>query len=142
MKKALKKLDNKGFTLVELIIVIAIIAVLAAVLAPQYIKYVEKSRISNDKQMADSLLTEVNVALTDAADAGTSITGGTITVKRADGANATTADTGSLGAYITANVDANWSKVKVTNTKGDPGATYTITYDGTKVTESKWNAGT
>jgi type IV pilus assembly protein PilA len=51
MKKinnSLKKLDNKGFTLVELIIVIAIIAVLAAVLAPQYIKYVEKSRWSTD----------------------------------------------------------------------------------------------
>ena len=41
--------NNKGFTLVELIIVIAIIAVLAAVLAPQYIKYVENSRIATDQ---------------------------------------------------------------------------------------------
>ena len=49
MKKMMQKLqenrkNNKGFTLVELIIVIAIIAVLAAVLAPQYIRYVERSR--------------------------------------------------------------------------------------------------
>lgn len=38
------RLSNRGFTLVELIIVIAIIAVLGAVLAPQYIKYVDRSR--------------------------------------------------------------------------------------------------
>ena len=44
-----RKNKNKGFTLVELIIVIAIIAVLAAVLAPQYIRYVEKSRIGVDE---------------------------------------------------------------------------------------------
>lgn len=38
-----KRLNKKGFTLVELIIVIAILAILVAVLAPQYIKYVSKA---------------------------------------------------------------------------------------------------
>ncbi len=41
--------NNKGFSLVELIIVIAIMAVLIGVLAPQYLKYVEKSRVSADE---------------------------------------------------------------------------------------------
>jgi prepilin-type N-terminal cleavage/methylation domain-containing protein len=41
--------NNKGFSLVELIIVIAIMAVLIGVLAPQYLKYVEKSRVSSDE---------------------------------------------------------------------------------------------
>ncbi len=50
-----KKLNNKGFSLVELIIVIAIMAVLVGVLAPQFIKYVEQSRRSTDIQNADML---------------------------------------------------------------------------------------
>jgi prepilin-type N-terminal cleavage/methylation domain-containing protein len=39
-----EKLGNKGFSLVEIIIVVAIMAVLAAALAPQIIKYIERSR--------------------------------------------------------------------------------------------------
>ncbi len=55
--------NNKGFSLVELIIVIAIMAVLVGVMAPQYIKYVEKSRISTDDSNASSLLSNVTTAL-------------------------------------------------------------------------------
>lgn len=56
---------NAGFSLVELIIVIAIMAALIAILAPQYLKYVERSRISADETNADQLLGAVKVICSD-----------------------------------------------------------------------------
>lgn len=56
------KKNNKGFSLVELIIVIAIMAVLIGLLAPQYLKFVKQSKISADISNAQSLATAVNVA--------------------------------------------------------------------------------
>ena len=56
-----EKMNNKGFSLVELIIVIAIMAILVGVLAPQFIKYVEKSRLSTDMQNVEALRTAIEV---------------------------------------------------------------------------------
>ncbi|MDE7207327.1 MAG: prepilin-type N-terminal cleavage/methylation domain-containing protein [Lachnospiraceae bacterium] len=56
-----KKLNNKGFSLVELIIVIAIMAVLIGVLAPQYLKYVERSRVSADADQVDTFISAVEI---------------------------------------------------------------------------------
>ena len=53
------KKNNSGFSLVELIIVIAIMAVLIGVLAPQFIKYVERSRNSTDRQNAAEFMSAV-----------------------------------------------------------------------------------
>ena len=72
----MKKMNNKGFSLVELIVVIAIMAVLIGVLAPQFLKYVEKSRQSTDVQNVQELKTAIEVYV---ADTGTD-TGCTITV--------------------------------------------------------------
>lgn len=62
-----KKMNNKGFSLVELIIVIAIMAVLIGVLAPQYLKYVERSRESADLDSIDALVSSIEIYSADPA---------------------------------------------------------------------------
>ena len=74
-----KQKNNKGFSLVELIVVIAIMAVLVGVLAPQFIKYVERSRQSTDLQNVQELKSAIEADIADgkiAADVTITVTGG------------------------------------------------------------------
>ena len=57
---------NKGFSLVELIIVIAIMAILVGVMAPLLMHYIEKSNVSSDYQLADTIRSAVSYAIVDA----------------------------------------------------------------------------
>ena len=60
-----KKLNNKGFSLVELIIVIAIMAVLIGLLAPQFIKYVQRSKYSTDVKNGQEIATVIQTLIAD-----------------------------------------------------------------------------
>ncbi|MCQ2976254.1 MAG: type II secretion system GspH family protein [Bacteroidales bacterium] len=59
--------NNKGFSLVELIIVIAIMAILVGVMAPQLIKYIEKTNVSADVQVCDTVRQAIQTAYMDPA---------------------------------------------------------------------------
>lgn len=126
LNKKRKLLGNKGFSLVELIIVIAIMAVLVAILVPQYIQYVEKSRVSADDTFADSLKNAVNVILSDDANSQTinedftvTWTDKSVVVAGNDNAAVATALANSLTGYATKPIQSN--KYKTTYN------TYTIT---------------
>ena len=60
----MKKMNNKGFSLVELIVVVLIMAIIAVALAPQVMKWVENSRKSTDIENYNALLEAANVAST------------------------------------------------------------------------------
>lgn len=61
----MKKVNNKGFSLVELIIVIAIMAILVGVMAPQLIKYIEKSKVAADLSVLNALEVSFAYAISD-----------------------------------------------------------------------------
>ena len=56
---------NKGFSLVELIVVIAIMAVLVAVLAPALLQYVERSRAQKDDSAMGEVTNAILLAMSD-----------------------------------------------------------------------------
>ncbi len=114
-----KKSNNKGFSLVELIIVIAIMAILVGVLAPQFIKYIESSRQSTDIQNATSLRSaiEAYVSETDPTPSGSitvTISGSNLVVA---GGSITSANLESVGlSLVTPTKSSGWSNGTVVGT--------------------------
>lgn len=60
-----KKLNNKGFSLIELIVVVAIMVVLIGVLSATILKYMDKTKYGKDMSALDSLNTAVQAYVGD-----------------------------------------------------------------------------
>ncbi len=69
----MKKSNKKGFTLVELVVVIAIIGVLAAILVPSMMGYVKKSRLKTANANAKTAYNAVATYVADMETAGTPV---------------------------------------------------------------------
>lgn len=128
MKKKQKTTGNKGFSLVELIVVIAIMAVLVAVLAPAMLKYVENSRKSTDASTVAGVVSTAQATIIDSNVAAGQYK---ITVNGGDGCKVTDAATNDEAKKIeTALKDAynDLSGVKLkSNAWKEDGVVVTIT---------------
>lgn len=124
MIKKLQKLKaKKGFTLVELIVVIAIIGVLAAILVPTMLGYVENSRITSADQIAKTIKDAAQVAATEMDTQGMGLNATVLEVKGAydaDGAAGTKVTFAAAGSVGGADANPNGViGVDNTNYKGN-----------------------
>jgi prepilin-type N-terminal cleavage/methylation domain-containing protein len=129
-KCIMKKMNNKGFSLVELIVVVLIMAIIAVALAPQVMKWVENSRLSTDAETYDGLIANIQVALTDkeAYAEQKSLTTTVFTINNTD-TQVTSGNPKLVAALGVVNPGWNTAKSKVS------GATYKIYLvgDGTTI---------
>lgn len=123
-----KTMGNKGFSLVELIVVIAIMAVLVGVLAPQFIKYVEKSKQSTDLQNIQQMKTAIEVQAADGDGFASNVT---ITIKK---------DGSDIVAEASVTLDSTDKKVKMKSSGWQVSSSNIVCeYD---VSTNKWKAPT
>lgn len=129
MEKKQRTLNNKGFSLIELIVVIAIMAILVGVLAPQVIKYIESSKQSTDLQNLSAVRSAVEVGVTEGA-----ISSDVTIAVDADAKNVTISGTGVAAALPAVGIETTIPL----KSGGWPKNATVATYE---IAKYKWKAG-
>ncbi len=140
-----KMLNKKGFTLAELLIVVAIIAVLVAIAIPIFTNQLEKSREATDLSNCRAYYGEITSAILvgdlDAASSTISVQGLTATSSGAKGVAAGSTFTVAVAAAPIKQTVAKWQTAApecagvAIATDITPAATMTITYTFTVQTD-------
>ena len=149
------KKNNKGFTLVELIVVLVILAILAAILVPTLLGYIDRARSEKDFSTAQTVRVAAQAAIDQAygdgklADGSTPSGGAALTISNMGGtfagaaADITSTEASkkySKMAYTLSGVDSSkvtafsftYANGIITNgTVTISGHTYTLATDGT-----------
>lgn len=132
-----EKMNNKGFSLVELIIVIAIMVILVGVLAPVYTRYVESTRKSSDVSAVADIMNAMETVMiersarqaTAPADITVNLSATAVTIADADvaavvGASYTLKGTWTGAADST--ITAHWNSGRVEFATGATGTAHVI----------------
>ena len=110
MKNASK---NQGFSLIELIVVVAIMAVLVVILAPALLTYNERSRAERDNSAMDEVVNAVQLALADAQIYDEVVAFSTVD---------------NISCYVDTDSEANYTRIV---TKSNPDGVDQYTFDST-----------
>lgn len=124
-----RRADNKGFSLVELIIVIAIMAILVGIVGTQVVPYLNRSKEAKDLQIVNSYSTAAMTAYSSNADKISATS--TITVN-VYGTNPAGSDAEKLAGEIktlTGYADLPALTVKMTSSEGKKVTDITVEYD-------------
>ena len=138
--KKLGKSTKKGFTLVELIVVIVILAVLAAMLVPALIGYIDRAKKEKDYQTASTIYAAAQAALTEKYAKGDANvvkgTAGAITANPTAAGDVVLDLAGVTATKVTAynftyGTDLIITNGTVTINNGGSSVTYVLSTDGT-----------